>query len=99
TSSKTSLRLSSSSLSRGAPASPSSQQPPLHFRRSQTNCCSTILSLISTLSMAITRECLFGKYNSFRGLPFERIDEMGQIDRQEIVDDSERVFVGRRVEI
>src|SRR5690348_5818508 len=43
----------SSSFSRGAPASPSSQQPPLHFMRSQTNCASTTASLTSTLSIAI----------------------------------------------
>src|SRR5690348_10566301 len=39
---------SSSVFSSGAPASPSTQQPPLHFARSQTKYSSTISSLIRT---------------------------------------------------
>src|SRR5258706_9286030 len=45
--------ISSSSSSNGAPASPSSQQPPLHFARSHTNCFSTTSSLTSILSITI----------------------------------------------
>src|SRR5688572_10540725 len=45
--------ISGSPSSSGAPASPSSQQPPLHFARSQTNFFSTSSSLTSILSITI----------------------------------------------
>src|SRR5450432_828686 len=48
-----SRRYSSSSFDRGAPESPSSQQPPLHLFRSQTNCSETTSSLTSILSITI----------------------------------------------
>src|SRR3954453_2212649 len=48
----------SSCTSNGAPASPSSQQPPLHLLRSHTNCACSTESLISLLSIAI-KECVF----------------------------------------
>src|ERR1035437_3897885 len=53
TASYTSLSSLSSLFSSGAPASPSTQQPPLHLFRSQTNCSSTTWLLMRTLSMAI----------------------------------------------
>jgi hypothetical protein len=49
----TSLTFFSSSLLSGAPASPSTQQPPLHFSRLQTNSSSSISSLIKISSMII----------------------------------------------
>src|SRR5215468_2008135 len=55
--------MSSSASSSGAPASPSSQQPPLHFARSHTNCFPTTSSLTKTLSITITVTSL--RKNSF----------------------------------
>src|SRR5579871_1110690 len=61
----TSFRLSNSPSDRGAPASPSSQQPPLHLLRSHTNCFCTTSSLTKILSIAIKLCCLLVcKYKS-----------------------------------
>src|ERR1700678_3199807 len=93
---------SNSAFSRGAPASPSSQQPPLHFSRSQTNCSSTTLSLTRILSIAINALILSYKYTCFRSLfifPPEGIDQVRQVFLQEIVDDAKGVFVRGGVKI
>src|SRR6476661_2426311 len=95
-----------SSFSSGAPASPSSQQPPLHLCRSQTNLASITSSLIRTLSIAITVP-VFTKVEEFRisfhanlqllnlvSHPLQCFDQVFHILFQEIVDRFERICIG-----
>src|SRR5690606_1653783 len=69
---------SNSSVSSGAPASPSSQHPPLHLARSQTNCFSTTSSLMNTLSITITCPFSAKLHLRFVSVRFPRYKNFGQ---------------------